>query len=73
MLKKSIRLTMRAVDRWVRAAFFELFLALGFSRLGGESHPTHLPLTQAVGRQLLHYSGEYVHTITMETGKYSRK
>lgn len=39
---------MRAVDRWVRGAFFELFLALGFSRFDSESRPTHLPLTQAV-------------------------
>ena len=37
------------------------------------SRPAHQRVTRAVGRQLLHYSGEYVHTITMETGKYSRK
>ena len=44
---------MRAVDRWVRAAFLERFLALGFSRFDGESPPSHLPLTRAVGRTLM--------------------
>ena len=40
------------LDRWVRAAFFGIFLALSFFRFDGESQPTHLPLTQAVRRQL---------------------
>jgi hypothetical protein len=39
-----------AVDRWVRGAFFGIFLALGFFRFDGESRPTHLPLTQAVSQ-----------------------
>lgn len=39
---------MRAVDRWVRAAFSGIFLALGFYRFDGESQPSHLPLTRAV-------------------------
>jgi hypothetical protein len=41
---------MNAVDRWVRAAFSSIYLALSFFRFGGESCPTHLPLTQTVGR-----------------------
>ncbi len=41
------RLTKRALDRWVRAAFF---YALVFFRFDGESRSTHLPLTPAVGR-----------------------
>ena len=45
-------LTMRAVDRWVRAAFFfAFFLALSFFRFDGESQPSHLPLTRAVRQQ----------------------
>jgi hypothetical protein len=42
---------MRAVDRWVRGAFFGFFFAaLSFSRFGGESRPAHTQVTQAVGR-----------------------
>src|SRR6266508_4174676 len=44
-------LTMRAVDRWVRAAFSDIFVALSFSRFDGESRPSHLPLTRAVSPQ----------------------
>ena len=48
---------MLAVDRWVRAPFFERFLALGVFRFDGETPPTppdracrdHLPLTRAIG------------------------
>jgi len=40
-------LTQGVVDRWVRAAFFELFAALGLCRFDGESPPAHLPLTRA--------------------------
>ena len=47
-LQQERRLTMRAVDRWVRAAFFGVFAALDFFRFDGESRPTHLPLTRAV-------------------------
>ena len=32
---------MRAVDRWVRAAFLSVFVALSFSRFDGESQPAH--------------------------------
>ena len=39
---------MRAVDRWVRGAFFGILLALNFARFDGDSHPTHLPLTRTV-------------------------
>ena len=40
---------MRAVDRWVRAAFLSFFVTLSFLRFDGDSQPSHLPLTQAVG------------------------
>src|SRR5688572_23355090 len=49
-VSKCRRLTMRAVDSWVRAAFSGIFLALSFFRFDGESQPCHLPLTLAVGR-----------------------
>ncbi len=35
-MKINRRLTMRSVDRWVRAAFLGIFLALGLSRFDGE-------------------------------------
>jgi hypothetical protein len=44
------RPTQHAADGWVRAAFSGIFLALSFFRFDGESHPTHLPLTPAVGQ-----------------------
>ncbi len=40
----------KKVDRWVRAVFLGIFLALGFSRFDGESRPSHLSLTRAVMR-----------------------
>jgi len=55
-----LRPTRRAVDRWVRGAFLSMFLAWSFSRFGGESHPTHLPLTLAVGRQVYSRDGKSV-------------
>jgi len=51
---------MCAVDRWVRAAFFQaVFVALGFFLFDKGSRPSHLPrsrqitpaLTQAVGQK----------------------
>ena len=39
---------MRAVDRWVRAAFSGIFRALSFFRFDGDSQPSHLPLTHTV-------------------------
>jgi hypothetical protein len=48
--------TRRAVDRWGRGPFFELFLASGFFRFDGESQPSHLPLTLTVGTLLTKHS-----------------
>ena len=42
------RLTMRAVDMWVRALFFGILLVFEFSHFDGESCPTHMPLTPTV-------------------------
>jgi hypothetical protein len=44
---------MRAVDRWVRAAFFERFRSFEFFRFDDESRPAHLPLTRIVSRLLV--------------------
>jgi hypothetical protein len=64
-LKIEHRLTMRAVDRWVRAAFFERFRSFGLFPLRGESHLTHMPLTLAVGRHYL--SSDFMKLETKET------
>jgi hypothetical protein len=44
--------THRAVDRWVRTAFFEPFRGFEPFRFGGDSRLTHLPLTLTVSWHL---------------------
>jgi hypothetical protein len=39
-----------ALDRWVRAAFFGIFVAWSLSRFDGDSRPTHQRVTHTVGR-----------------------
>src|SRR5687767_498636 len=60
---------MRAVDRWVRAAFFGHFPGFGFFRFDSDSQPSHLPLTltvglvglrYAVGHSRIHYSHIFI-------------
>lgn len=38
-----------AVNKWVHAAFLAFFAALSLLRFDGESHPSDLPLTPAIG------------------------